>query len=312
MRVLFAGTPEFSLPSLEYIYKNYDLVAVITQPDKPRGRGLKLIPSPVKEKAEKYNLPILQPDNLKDKEFLEKIKEFKPEFILEVSYGKIFPEEFLNLPAKGSINFHPSLLPGYKGPNPIRWVIINQENITGVSSHIISNKIDSGEILSQRRIDINRNETYGELYKKLSFLTVELIDESIENFNNKNYLKIDDPYKIKDFYARKQEKEEFKIDWNKSSKEIDALVRGLNPVPAAFTFYKKNILIKIYEVEILNEKFSDKKNGEIIFADNKKGLVIKTYDSAIKIITLKIQNKKKLNYKDFLNGFKITVGEILE
>ncbi len=311
MKVIFAGTPEFSIPSLKYINENYELLSVITQPDRPKGRGQKVLPTPVKEYALKNNIPLFQPVDLKDKNFLDSINKFNADILLEVSYGRIFPNVFLEIMKNRCINFHPSLLPGYKGPNPIRWVIFNREKITGVSAHIISTKIDSGEILVQKQFQLTSTETYDFLYNKLSDLTVDIIDSAVENFLNSIYLKIEDVYEKKDFYAGKMDKQEYSINWNLSAEEINAVIRALNPKPGANTIYK-NRLLKIYSVEILDTMFNNNlKPGEVIAADIKKGLLVNTGNGVLKIEYLKLENKKKLYYKDFINGIDIKQGDVL-
>ncbi len=309
MRIMFAGTPEFSIPSLKYIYKHYEIVGILTQPDKPRGRGLKVQPSPVKEFALQKDIPCFQPENSKDEKTINAVESLKPELFISVSYGKILSNDFLQVMNNKCINFHPSLLPGYKGPNPIRWVIFNREEITGVSAHIISSEIDSGDILIRKSVQLSGNESYGTLYSTLAELNTDIIDSAVENFFNKKFSVSEDIYKHKNFYAGKMEKEDYHIKWKQSAEEIDAVVRALNPVPGAFTYYNNQIL-KIYESEIISGNFNEEP-GKIINAD-KNGLIISAGKDALKLITLKLQNKKKLFFKDFLNGVQMKKGEFLK
>jgi methionyl-tRNA formyltransferase len=309
IRIIFSGTPQFSIPSLEYFYKNFNLVAIITKPDKKQGRGLKIKYSPVKEFALKNRIIFFQPENLNDEEFIAKIKNLNPDFIVDVSYGKIFPLSLLKIPKECCINFHPSLLPGYRGPSPIRWVLINNEKITGVTSHIMSEQIDSGKIIFQKELNISFNEDYGSLYEKLSSISAEIIAPTFENYYKKIFIeKAEDKYNIKNFYARKIEAEEFQINWNKTSVEIYNLIRASSPEPGAFTHYN-GIIIKIYEVEIVNKLLSDFKPGQIVDADIKNGIFVKTSDGLIKILKLQRENRKVLYYKDFLNGIKLKPKE---
>lgn len=312
MKILFAGTPDFSLSSLEYVYKNYNLVGILTQPDKPRGRGLKIKYSPTKEFAIKNNIPLFQPEKLKDKEFIENLKKLSPDFILDVAYGKIFPDEIINIPSECAINIHPSLLPGYKGASPIRWVLINGETITGVSAHIMTKQIDAGKIIYQVEVPIDLNETYGSLYEKLAIKSAEIIPIVFSRYFEKKFISdTADRYKIKNFYARKMEHNDFKIDWNRSSEEIYNLIRASYPKPGTFTYYKKSV-IKIYEAEIMQVNRNEFKPGEIIRADIKEGILVKTGDGILKILRLQKENKNILYYKDFLNGTKLQVKEQLE
>ncbi len=309
MKILFAGTPDFSLPSLEYVYKNYNLVGILTQPDKPQGRGLKVKYSPVKEFAIKNNIPVFQPEKLKDKKFIEILKKLSPDFILDVAYGKIFPEDIINIPTECAINIHPSLLPGYKGASPIRWVLINGETITGVSAHLMTKEIDAGKIIYQEEVPIDANETYGSLYEKLAIKSAEIIPIVFSRYFEKKFMSdIVDKYKIKNFYARKMEHNDFKIDWNKSSEEIHNLIRASYPKPGTFTCYKDGI-IKIYESEIIRNNKNEFKPGEIVAADIKQGILVKTGDGILKILKLQKENKKILYYKDFLNGTKLQIKE---
>ncbi len=311
MKIIFSGTPEFSIPSLEYIYKNYNLIAVITKPDKPAGRGLKIRYPAVKEWVTRYKIKCFQPFELNETVFIQNIKKLKPDMIIDVSYGKLFPDELIQLPEKACINVHPSLLPGYKGPCPMRWVLVHGEKFTGVSAHIITNKIDSGAIIYQEKLNIDFKDEYKILYKKLSDLAACVLGKSIKNFLKSDFLlKEKDNYKIKNFYARKFTKEDFYINWNKKSLEIYNLIRGLNGKPTAHIIYKNKIIkihkSKISDLPISADSFSP---GEIVTADKTAGINIKTGDAFLKILELQNENKKALQFKDFLNGTKLFVKE---
>ncbi|MBU1078001.1 MAG: methionyl-tRNA formyltransferase [Spirochaetes bacterium] len=310
MKVIFSGTPEFSIPSLEAIHLKHDLQAIITQPDKPYGRGKKIKSPEVKEYAIKNGIDYFQPNDLRDSKFISAIESFQPDLIIDVSYGKILPEEFLQIPKKNAINVHPSLLPGYKGPSPIRWVLINGEEYTGVSAHIITNKIDSGRIIYQEKIKINSGDTYDNLYRNLSTLAVSVLEKSLSRLTaggNENFIREpSDPYTVKNFYARKFTQKDHYIDWNKSSQDIYNLIRGLD----ARTIHNDQI-IKIYHAEIINNDIGDGsfQPGEVAAADRKNGIVIKTGTGYLKILRLQKENKKILNYSDFLNGVKLRIKE---
>lgn len=311
MKIIFSGTPEFSIPSLEYIYKNYNLIAIITKPDKPAGRGLKMRYPAVKEWAIQHKIKCFQPFKLNEAVFIQNIKKLKPDMIIDVSYGKLFPDELIQLPEKACINVHPSLLPGYKGPCPMRWVIVHGEKFTGVSAHLITNKIDSGTIIYQEKLNIDFKDEYKTLYKKLSDLAACVLRKSIKNFLKNDFLlKVKDNYKIKNFYAKKITKENFYINWDKNSLEIYNLIRGLKGKPTAHTTYK-NKIIKIYKSEIADLPINTDSflPGEIVTADKIAGINIKTKDGFLKILELQNENKKVLQFKDFLNGTKLTVKE---
>ena len=311
MNIIFSGTPEFSVLSLEYIHKNFNLKAVITKPDRPSGRGLKVRSSPIKTYALDNKIKYFQPVDLKDPELIKSIRGLEPDFIIDVSYGRIMPEELLKLPKNAAINIHPSLLPGYKGPSPIRWVLINGEDRTGVSSHIMTEKIDEGRIIYRKKVSLDADTTYDTLYNQLSGLCVNVIKLSLEKFLKNNFTSdTEDIYKIKNFNTRKLEKKDIYINWNKSSFAVNNLVKALNSKPAAHTLYN-NSPIKIYKTEVLNDFNSDGKfrPGEITTADRKNGIIIKTRDGFLKIIELQKQNKKILNYREFLNGTKLNIKE---
>lgn len=310
MKIIFCGSSAFSIPSLEYIYNNENVIGLITQPDKPQGRGLKIQYSLIKNFALTHQIPLFQPLKLNEHDFIQKIITLHPDLILSVSYGKIFPVVFFKIPKLGCINIHPSLLPGYRGPSPIRWVLINGEKQTGVTSHLIDEHVDAGKIISQIPYTITPTITYDELYDALSKLSVEVIKKSI-NFNTT--LRLDDPYIKKDFYARKFEKNDYSIDWNKNSIEIYNLIRGLFSKPSAQTLYECE-LIKIYKAEIVNYLPLEKDYipGEIVQADGKNGLIVKTGDGFIKLLQLQRRNKKCLDCKDFLNGMKLKKGEVFQ
>jgi len=310
MKIIFAGTENFSIPSLKHILENFDLRAIITKPDKPRGRGLNLKPYPVKEFGLKNKIPVFQPVSLTDEEFLNSIKKNSPDFVIEVAFGRIFPDTLLSIPKECSINIHPSLLPGYKGPSPLRWVLANNEKETGVTAHIMTSQIDSGKIIFQKKIKIDENDNYGTLYEKLSKLSAEIIPTMIERYYNSDFIEnLQDTYTTKGFYARKMEHIDFKINWQKSAKEINNMIRAATPQPGLFTLYNGRI-IKIFEAEVLDQK-SDLPPGSIIKADTRNGLLVSTGKGLLKIIKLQKENKKVLYYKDFLNGFKFDTKERL-
>ncbi len=310
MKIIFSGTPEFSIPSLEYIHKNHDLLGIITQPDRPSGRRLKVTYPAVKKYALDNQIEYFQPIDLRDPVFIKKIQNIQPDFIISVS-GRILPEELIKIPENACINIHPSLLPGYKGPCPIRWVLINGESLTGVSSHIITNDIDSGRIIFQDKLDLFSDITYEILYSQLSLLTAQIIKIAMEKYLKNDFIRnIQDKYKVKKFYARKFNKEDSYIDWKKNSLSIFNLIKGLKNKPTAQTFYK-NIPIKIYKAEILNDFQAENtfQPGEIANAGRKNGIIIKTGDGFLNIIELQRQNKKRLHFKDFLNGINLSIRE---
>ena len=339
MKIVFMGTPDFAKESLEAVYNSgNEVLAVVTNPDKPKGRGMKMIASPVKEFALEKNLKIYQPTKVRNNtEFIEEIKALNPDLLCVVAYGKILPKEVLDIPKYGAINVHGSLLPRYRGAAPIQWAVLNGDKKTGITTMFMDIGMDTGDMILKEETEIGEDETTGELWERLSKIGAKLLVktiEKIETIPDKENKTLEEIKKL--VGAEKQgenftlapmlEKEMAKIDWNKSSKEIKNLVRGLNPIMGAYSFLngKKIKLwkIDIMPIEELEKIFPEIKEyksrmkklepGTIAFADNKKGIFIKTGDSFIKVLELQGENSKKMDYRSFLNGNKLQAGEIFE
>ena len=339
MRIVFMGTPDFAKESLEAVYNSKnEVLAVVTNPDKPKGRGMKMIASPVKEFALEKNLKIYQPTKVRNNtEFIEKIKALYPDLLCVVAYGKILPKELLDIPRYGAINVHGSLLPEYRGAAPIQWAVLNGDKRTGITTMFMDIGMDTGDMILKEETEIGEDETTGELWERLSKIGAKLLVKTIEKIEaipdkeNKNLEEIK-----KLVGAEKQgenftlapmlEKEMAKIDWSKTSREIKNLVRGLNPIMGAYSFLNgkktKFWKIDIITLDSLESIFPEIKEyisrmkklepGTIAFADNKKGIFIKTGDSFIKVLELQGENSKKMDYRSFLNGNKLQAGEIFE
>ena len=331
MRIVFMGTPDFALKSLEALYntKN-EIVGVVTNPDKPKGRGMKNVASPVKEFALEKNLKLFQPIKVRNnEEFINEIKSLNPDLLCVVAYGKILPKEVLDIPMYGAINVHGSLLPKYRGAAPIQWAVLNGDKETGITTMFMDEGMDTGDMILKEKVQIGDDETTGELWSRLSDIggelliqTVNKIEEISKSIESKSKEEIKQELKIK-IGAEKQgndftlapmlDKEMALIDWNKSAIEIKNLVRGLNPIMGAYTFLdgKK---IKIWKVQTVENMPVEEnlQNGKIIVADNKKGLLVKTGDGIIEVLEVQGENSKKMDSKSFLNGNKITEGAIFE
>lgn len=339
MKIIFMGTPDFAKESLEAVYNSgNEILAVVTNPDKPKGRGMKMTISPVKEFALEKNLKILQPSKVrKNEEFIEGIKGMQPDLLCVVAYGKILPKELLDIPKYGAINVHGSLLPQYRGSAPIQWAVINGDKKTGITTMFMDEGMDTGDMILKEETEIGDNETTGELWERLSKIGSKLLVETINKIDcvkNKENKTLDE---IKEeIGAEKQgenyslapmlSKEMAKIDWQKKGVEIKNLVRGLNPIMGAYCFLE-NKKIKLWKVQVLNleeleQKFSEIKDymprmknvepGTVLFADKKKGLFVKTTDGVLEILELQGENAKKMDVKSFLNGNDIHAGEIFE
>jgi len=303
------GTPEFALPSLELLLNSkHQVVGVVTQPDKPKGRGLKLSASPVKEFAESHKLKVLTPVDLKSEEFYRGLSELKPDLIAVVAF-RILPERIFSLPPKGTINLHASLLPKYRGAAPINWSIIKGEKKTGMTTFFIQKKVDTGEIILQRDVEIEPEENCGELSLKLSKIGAEVLSETIDLIDRgevKTHLQDESGVTL----APKITDELCKIDWSKSAEEINNLIRGLSPQPGAFTFFRGKIL-KVYKAEIISEQDGSIESGIVIKSDKSSGFQIQTGRGILRLKELQLEGKKKITADEFLRGYRIEVGEKL-
>ncbi len=308
MKIFFMGTPQFALPPLEALCSYHQVIGVITQPDKPKGRNLKLLPSPVKKYALERGLTLFQPDNLNDQGFLEEVKKLSPEVIVVAAYGKIIPKALIELPKIACFNIHPSLLPKYRGAAPIQRAIMGGEKETGVTIMKMEEGLDSGPILLQEKVKIELNDTSGTLERKLSQLGARLILEALERIKKGDFVFVPQD-ESKATFAPKIEKGEALINWSVPAKKIVNLVRALNPYPGAFTFYQGKRL-KIWKVEIINQK-SLVKPGVIISANKNDGLVITTSDFGVRLLEVQPENKNKMSDLEFICGYPVKLGETL-
>ena len=315
MKTIFMGTPDFAKDSLEAIYNaGHEILAVVTNPDKPKGRGMKMIFSPVKEFAKKHNLPIYQPEKVKNnEEFIQTIKLLSPEVICVVAYGKILPKEILDIPPYGCINVHGSLLPKYRGAAPIQWAIINGETTTGVTTMYMDIGMDTGDMILKEEVTIDENETTGHLWERLSKIGGNLLVETLKQIEEGKAPRLPQG---EDFsMAPMLSKELSKINWNNmTSIQIKNLVRGLNPIMGTYTMYQDK-KIKLWKIDIEKETFAEFQNavpGQILIANDKQGLYIKTIDGIIKVLEIQGENAKRMNICDFLRGNKLEENEILK
>ncbi len=313
MNIIFMGTPDFARDSLEAIYNaRHHILAVVTNPDKPKGRGMKMLASPVKEFALEHNLPVYQPVTVKNNaEFIEEMKALQPDLICVVAYGKILPKEILDIPPYGCINVHASLLPKYRGAAPIQWAVLNGDTLTGVTTMYMDIGMDTGDMILTKEVSIGENETTGELWDRLSKIGGELLSETIKQIEENTAPRI--PQGNDFTMAPMLSKEMAKIDWRtKTSKEVKNLVRGLNPIMGAYTMYQGK-KIKLWNIEIVDNIQVDQAQqpGQILIADDKQGLYIKTIDGVIKVLEIQGENAKRMSTQDFLRGNKMEVNEIL-
>ena len=316
MRVVFMGTPDFAVATLEAIfYSNHEIVGVVTAPDKPAGRGLKVQSSKVKEYADEIGIPVMQPEKLKNPEFIEALKHWNADVFVVVAF-RMLPYEVYSIPLHGTFNVHASLLPQYRGAAPIHWAIMNGETKTGITTFFLNNKIDCGDIILQKEIDIQDNETTGELYDRLKILGAEAALETLELIEKGDIMPSPQPSQpdVPLIPAPKIHKEDTIINWNLPAKDIINKIRGLAPHPGAVTFFTKNnenpISIKIFEAVILHEKTAEKAGK--IDTDNRSFLHISTTDFAISVHNLQVEGKKRMQIDDFLQGNKVVNYTILK
>lgn len=308
MKIVFMGTPDFAVPSLKKLIAEYDVVAVFTQPDRPKGRGKKLAMSPVKEVAVEHNIPVYQPVKLRnDKETIDKLKAIEPDFIIVVAFGQILSKEVLDIPKYGCINLHASLLPKFRGAAPINWSIINGEKFSGNTTMLMDVGLDTGDMLLKNQVEITEDLTAGELHDKLMISGSDLLVDTIKGVvagTIKPVKQIDE----ESCYASMLNKDLAEINWSKSSKEIHNLVRGLNPWPVAYSYYGE-FMMKIHKTKVVN-KNSDKIPGTVLSVD-KKGIEVSTGGGVLLIEKLQFPNGKPLMVEQFINGNTIEVGKVL-
>ena len=295
------GTPQFAVPSLDILIKNgHEIAAIVTVPDKPKGRGQKLGISEVKQYALDNNLKILQPVKLRDENFLSELKSLEPDLIVIVAF-RVLPSVIFDIPKLGIFNLHGSLLPRYRGAAPINWAIINGDKETGVTTFFLKEKVDTGNIILQEKIEISENDTFGEIYEKLSGIGAELVLKTVTQIEN-GEVKIMEQRDEHSSPAPKIFKESCRIDWSKPSGEIHNLVRGLSPHPAAWTTLDGKVL-KIYST--LKTDIASGSPAGTLLKEGKK-LFVNTNDNMLEILELQLEGKKRVKAVDFLNGMDMT------
>lgn len=317
MRIVFMGTPDFAEESLKAIYEaNYEIIGVVTNPDRPKGRGMKMVASPVKEFATKQNLKIFQPQKVRNnEEFINEIKELNPDVICVVAYGKILPKEILEIPKLGCINVHASLLPKYRGAAPIQWAVLNGDKTTGITTMYMDEGMDTGDMILKEEVTIGEDETTGELWDRLSKLGGELLVQTLKNIENGTVTRTKQEEKFS--MAPMLSKEMAKINWEEQTAEqIKNLVRGLNPIMGAYTFLNGK-KIKFWKVDVaksteimVGEPMDFMRDGTVIVSDKKDGIFIKTKEGILKVIEIQGENAKRMTIQEFLRGNHIEEFEV--
>lgn len=308
MRIIFMGTPDFSVPTLQCLIKSqHEVIAVVTQPDKPKGRGKEVQMTPVKECAVAHQIPVYQPARAREASFVESMQQLKPEVIVVIAFGQLLSKELLELPQYGCINIHASLLPRYRGAAPIQWAVINGEKETGITTMMMAEAMDTGDILEKAAIKLDDKETGGSLFDRLSQLGGTLLLSTLDQLEAGTLVPTVQDHE-QATYVKKISKEMGEINWLKPAAEIERLVRGLNPWPSAYTHWNGKLL-KIWEADVLP-----------IEADGKCGQVAEAFDGHLQIVTgdgvldirsLQLEGKKRLDTAAFLRGYPILKGTIL-
>lgn len=328
MRIVFMGTPDFARESLKALVEaKQNICGVVTNVDKPQGRGMKLVASEVKQYALEQNLPIYQPQKVRNNpEFLEQIRELNPDVIVVVAYGKILPKELLEIPQLGCINVHGSLLPKYRGAAPIQWAVLNGEKTTGITTMFMNEGMDTGDMLETAEVEIGADETTGELWDRLAKVGADLLVKTLEKVENgtvERTIQNDEEAT----YAPMLNKEMAKIDWeNQDAQSLHNLIRGLNPIMGAYTFLQGQ-KIKFWKAKAINKeeflavfpnwkeyafKLKEIDAGTILESDPKQGLYIQTKDGILSILEIQGENAKKMDIASFLRGRQINAGEWFE
>ena len=309
MRIIFMGTPDFSVPALVALKEaGHEILGVVTQPDKPKGRGKEVQMTPVKEKAREYHIPVYQPVKARDPEFVKVLRDMAPDLIVVIAFGQLLPKTILDIPKHGCVNIHASLLPKYRGASPIQYAVINGEKESGVTTMMMAESLDTGDMLDQEAVALDEKETFGSLHDKLSEMGSRLILKTIHKLEEGTAVRIpqDDS---KTCYVGMIKKSMGDIDWSMDAVSIERLIRGLNPWPSAYTTWNGKVM-KLWEAEVIDKEY-DGAWGQVAEV-GRDSLVIKTGKGGISIRKLQLQGKKCMDVDAFLRGYPIAEGTVLE
>lgn len=309
MRVIFMGTPDFAVPSLEALLTKHEVVLVVTQPDKPKGRGKKMVPTPVKACALEHGIPVLQPEKVKEPEFVEQLRSYEPDLIAVTAFGQILSEPILEMPKYGCINVHGSLLPKYRGAAPMQWSIIDGEKVTGITTMYMAKGLDSGDMLLKAEVEITDEDTFATIHDKMAVTGANLLLDTLDQLEAGTLERIPQDHDAAT-YAPMITKETGHIDWSKNGRDIINLIRGLNPAPAAYTIYEEEVL-KIFGAVVSNVRADDAANGEIV-AVTKKGFVVKCGDGCLLITEVQARGGKRMMTDAYLRGHAVKEGILLQ
>lgn len=305
MRIVFMGTPEFSVPTLvSLIESSHQVIGVVTQPDKPKGRGKEVISTPIKAKALEYNIPVYQPQRVKEESFIDEMKRLNPDIIIVIAFGQLISKALLDIPKYGCINIHASLLPKLRGAAPIQQAILDGEKETGITIMYMDVGLDTGDMLLKKSIPIEKKETGGSLHDKLSVMGGELILETLEQLEKGTLVRIKQEDELST-YAGMLDKAMGQIDFSKSAVEIERWVRGLNPWPSAYTMLHGKTW-KVWDADVIEKEYSGQ-IGEIVEV-TRDSIIVKTGMGAIAFKEVQLEGKKRMTTDAFLRGYPIEIG----
>jgi len=309
MRIVFMGTPEFAVPSLEILLKHkYPVVSVVTVPDMPKGRGLKVQDSPVKRSALEHSLPVLQPRNLNDPSFISTIQSLHPDVIVVVAF-RILPPEVYSLASRGAFNLHASLLPKYRGAAPIHWAIIRGETETGVTTFFLQPTVDTGSVILQARVKIGPDETAGELHDKLAEVGAEIVLQTVRLIEQDKAQAR--PQEGEVTLAPKIQKEQCRIDWRKEAPVVHNFVRGLSPVPGAWSMLK-GAMMRVYRTSLVEQHSGAGAEPGVIVRAEGSDLIVGTGEGLISVLEIQQESRRRMSVAEFLRGVRLTEGERFE
>ena len=310
MRIVFMGTPDFSVPTLEaLVASEHEVVGVVTQPDKPKGRGKEIHMSPVKECALQHNIPVYQPVRARDEAFVDEMRTLNPDVMVVIAFGQILPKSLLELPKYGCVNIHASLLPKYRGAAPIQWAVINGDEETGITTMMMDVEMDTGDMLEKTVVKLDPEETGGSLFDRLSLLGGDLILSTLSKLEKGEITPVPQDHE-KATYVKKISKSMGDIDWTMDAVSIERLVRGLNPWPSAFTRWNGKML-KIWEAKVLPDPDVKLPCGSVISASD-EGLKIQTGAGVLCVTSLQLEGKKRMDTAAFLRGYQVAADSMME
>ena len=309
MRIVFMGTPDFSVPTLKALVEaGHDVAAVVTQPDKPKGRGKEMQMTPVKVQALEYKIPVYQPAKVRDQAFIQVLREMDADVFVVIAFGQILPKAILDIPPYGCINVHASLLPKYRGAAPIQWAVINGENVSGVTTMYMAEGLDTGDMILKAQVTLDPKETGGSLHDRLSVIGADLLVETLKRLEDQTAVRTPQDDSQAGAYAKMLDKNMGLIDFSRPAEEIERLIRGLNPWPSAYTKLGKKTL-KLWDAQVTDKEYEGAYGSVVeITKDN---FTIKTGKGSLVVTDLQLEGKKRMAADAFLRGTALEKGVVL-